>query len=91
MKSYGVTIQMKPLQQIFNNCSIFNKYVVLTFESLELIPWYYHSNETSKKNGLSVRNIGNIRVFILCCFVITVYILSFSMSYYSVGSECSKY
>ena len=30
-------------------------------------------NCTSKKNGLSVRNIGNTRVFILCCFVITVH------------------
>ena len=46
MKSYGVTIQMKPLQQIFHMV-LFIYYVVLTFESVDEILWCYHSNETS--------------------------------------------
>ena len=36
MKSYGVAIQMKPLQQYFNEI-LFVLYVVLTFESLQEI------------------------------------------------------
>ena len=36
MKSYGVTIQMKPLQQIFHMV-LFIYYVVLTFESVDEI------------------------------------------------------
>ena len=59
--------QYKPLQQYYH-VVVFIQYVVLTFD---------HSIETSKKNGLSVRNIGNTRVFILCCFVITVHIVIF--------------
>ena len=45
MKSYVVTIQMKPLQQ---NCHVvlFFKYVVLTFETVNEILCCYHSNET---------------------------------------------
>ena len=46
MKSYGVTIQMKPLQKYFHMV-LFIQYVVLTFESLDEALWYYHSNETS--------------------------------------------
>ena len=46
MKSYGVTIQMKPLQQYFHMV-LFIKYVVLTFESVDEMLWCYHSNETS--------------------------------------------
>ena len=46
MKSYGVTIQMKPLQQYFHMV-LFIQYVVLTFESVDEILWCYHSNETS--------------------------------------------
>ena len=46
MKSYGITIQMKPLQQYFHMV-LFIKYVVLTFESVDETLWYYHSNETS--------------------------------------------
>ena len=46
MKSYGVTIQMKPLQQYFYMV-LFIEYVVLTFESVDEILWCYHSNETS--------------------------------------------
>ena len=46
MKSYGVTIQMKPLQQYFHMV-LFVLYVVLTFESVDEILWFDHSNETS--------------------------------------------
>ena len=46
MKSYGVTIQMKPLQQYFHMV-LFVLYVVLTFESVDEILWCDHSNETS--------------------------------------------
>ena len=46
MKSYGVTIQMKPLQQYFH-VVLFVLYVVLTFESVDELLWCYHSNETS--------------------------------------------
>ena len=43
---YGVTIQMKPLQQYFLMV-LSIEYVVLTFESLDEILWCKHSNETS--------------------------------------------
>ena len=46
MKSYGVTIQMKPLQQYFHMV-LFIEYVVQTFESVDQILWCYRSNETS--------------------------------------------
>ena len=46
MKPYGVTIQMKALQQYFHMV-LFFLYVVLTFESVDETLWYYHSNETS--------------------------------------------
>ena len=50
MKSCGVTIQMKPLQQYFDMhagtiylvCS-----EVITFESVDEILWCYHLDETS--------------------------------------------
>ena len=45
MKSYGVTIQIKPLQQYFHMV-LFIQYVVLTFESVDEILWCYHLNET---------------------------------------------
>ena len=45
-KSYGVTIQMKPLQQYFHMV-LFIQYVVLTFEFVDEILWSDHSNETS--------------------------------------------
>ena len=45
MKSYGVTIQMKPLQQYFHMVP-FIFYVVLTFESVDEILWCDHSNES---------------------------------------------
>ena len=46
MKSYGVTIQMKPLQQYFHMV-LFIWCGVLTFESVDEILWCDHSNETS--------------------------------------------
>ena len=46
MKSSGVTIQMKPLQQYFH-MALFIWYVVLTFETVDEILRCYHSNETS--------------------------------------------
>ena len=46
MKAYGVTIQMKPLQQYFHMV-LFVLYVVLTFDSVDEILWCDHSNETS--------------------------------------------
>ena len=42
MKSCGVTIQMKPLQQYFHMV-LFVLYVVLTFASVDEILWYDHS------------------------------------------------
>ena len=46
MKPYGVTIQMKSLQQYFHMV-LFIQYVVLTFEPVDEIHWCYHPNETS--------------------------------------------
>ena len=46
MKSYGVTIQMKVLQQCFHMV-LFIQYLVLTFESVDEILWCYHSNEST--------------------------------------------
>ena len=46
MKSYGVTIQTKPLQLYFYMV-LFILCVVLTFESVDEILWCDHSNETS--------------------------------------------
>ena len=46
MKSYGVTIQLKPLLQYFLMI-LFIQCVVLTFESMDEILWCDHSNETS--------------------------------------------
>ena len=46
MKSYGVTIHMKPLQQ-YLHMVLFIQYVVPTFESVDGILWCNHSNETS--------------------------------------------
>ena len=45
MKSYGVTFQIKPLQQ-YVHVVLFDLYVVLTFESVDELLWCYHSNET---------------------------------------------
>ena len=46
MKSYGVTVQMKPLQQYFHMVP-FILYVVLTLESVDEFLRIYHSNELS--------------------------------------------
>ena len=46
MKSYGVTIQIKPLQQSFHMVLCI-WHAVLTFESVDQTLWCYHSNETS--------------------------------------------
>ena len=46
MKSYGVTIQMKPLQQ-YSRMVLFIQYVVLTFKSVDEILRCNHSNQTS--------------------------------------------
>ena len=46
MKSYGVTIQMKRLEQFFHMV-LFIYYVVLTFESVDEILWCDHSSESS--------------------------------------------
>ena len=46
MKSYGVTIQMRPLQHYFHTV-LYIWYVVLTFESVDEILWRDHSNRTS--------------------------------------------
>ena len=58
-KSYGMTIQMKPLQQYFHMVP-FVLYVVLTFESVDEILWCYHSNKTSS----AVLSHGTI--YLLC-------------------------
>ena len=60
MKYYGVTFQMKPLQQYFHMV-LFVLYVVLTFESVDETLWCYHSNETSS----TVLSHGTI-CFVLC-------------------------
>ena len=46
MKSYGATVQMKPLQQ-FLYMVPFVLNIVLTFESADKILWCDHSDETS--------------------------------------------
>ena len=46
MKSYGVTVQMKPLQKYFHMV-LFIEYVVLTFEYVDEILWCCPSNKTS--------------------------------------------
>ena len=43
---YGVTIQMKPLEQYFRKV-LFIYLVLLTFESVDETQWCDHSNETS--------------------------------------------
>ena len=47
MKSHGVTIQMKATEQYVPAVLFITLYkVVLTFESVDEIPWCYHSNES---------------------------------------------
>ena len=47
MKSYGVTIQMKPLQEYFHLVVLYTLHAALTFESVDEIQWRDHSNEIS--------------------------------------------
>jgi len=54
MKSYGVIIQMKPLQQYFHMV-LFILYVVLTFETVDAILWDDHLNATSSSNVFDKR------------------------------------
>ena len=58
-KSYGMTIQMKPLQQYFHMV-LFIYYAFLTFVSVDEILWCYHSNKTSS----AVLSHGTI--YLLC-------------------------
>ena len=62
MKSYCVTIQMKPFQQFFHMV-LFVLYVVLIFESGDEILWCDHSDQTSSA-VLSLGPISsNFRVY----------------------------
>ena len=45
MKSYGMTIQSKPLQQYFLMV-LFHEYFILTIKFVDQILWCNHSNET---------------------------------------------
>ena len=63
MKSYGVTIQIKPLQQYFHMALVI-WYVVLTFDSVDEIPRCYHSNETFS----AVLLHGTISLHVVRCF-----------------------
>ena len=47
IKFYGVTIQMKPLQQYFDLGTIYLVCSSNSFESVDQILWCYHSDETS--------------------------------------------
>ena len=60
MKSYGVTIQMKPLQQ-YCHMVLFIWYVVLTFETVDEILWCDHSNETSSAV------LSHYTIYLVCC------------------------
>ena len=60
MKSYGVTIQMKPLEHYFHRV-LFIWYVFLTFEPVDEILWCDHSNKIS----LAILSHGTIY---LVCF-----------------------
>ena len=47
MKSYGVTISMKPLQQYFHMVPFYWVYSSSKLKSVDEILWCYHLNETS--------------------------------------------
>ena len=61
MKSYGVTIRMKPFHLCFYIVLLI-EFVVPTFESVDDILWCYHSNETV----LALLSHGTI--YSLCSF-----------------------
>ena len=47
MKSFGVIVQMKPLQQYFHHIVLFIFNVVLTFQSVHENLWCHHSKNIS--------------------------------------------
>ena len=57
MKSSGVTIQMKPLQQYFHMVLLVLS-VVSTFEFVYEILWYDHSNETSSASSFTWNHLS---------------------------------
>ena len=92
MKSYGVTVQMKPLQQYFH-MTLFIQYVVLTFESVYEILWCYHSNETSS----AVLSRGTI--YLVCTSLVLKvarlifqggYLTIFSINYVGMSKDMGK-
>ena len=75
MKSYGVTIEMKPLQQYFH--MVINLVCIgFNFESVSEILWCDHSNETSLSELL--HNTVNFLQFYKYKKVIPFAILLFS-------------
>ena len=92
MKSCGVTIQMKPLQQYFHMV-LFIQYVVLTFESVDEILWCCHSNETSS----TVLSRGTI--YLVCTSLVLKvarlifqggYLPIFSINYVGMSKDMGK-
>ena len=73
MKSYGVAIQMKPLQQYFHMV-LFIENVVLTFEFVDEILWCYYSNETSS----ALLSHGTI--YLVCCPNLSLWIKSYDVT-----------
>ena len=65
MKSYDVTIQMKPLQQYFHMV-LFIQYVVLTFESVNEILWCDHSNHC--KTASTVLHLVLFTLYVVLTF-----------------------
>ena len=71
MKSYGVTIQMKPIQH-YIHMVLFIQYVVQTFESVDEILWCDHSNDTSSAV------LSNGAIYLVCSmFSIQYVVLTF--------------
>ena len=58
---------MKPLQQYFHMV-LFIWYIVLTFESVDEIPSFYHSNETSL-----VEFLQSTILFMYFCTLVTIW------------------
>ena len=72
MKSFGVTIQMKPLiSAVLSHCTtVFN--VVLTFESMDKIQLCDHSNETSSAvlSGSTIYLVCSSNFCVFCVFCV---------------------
>ena len=66
MKSYGVTIQVKPLQQDFHMV-LFIWYVDRTFEFVDEILWYDYSSEASSM-VLFISSCSKILEFVVKLF-----------------------